>query len=78
MRNIGSSPEVLIEEARTAASKKRWEQVVEKARLQTAEHIFPKITNVINGRARIDGIGTPISSRKSFRFPTSILRWTAI
>jgi uncharacterized protein (DUF2252 family) len=45
--------EVFIEEARTAASRKRWEQVEEKARLQTAEHIFPKIANVINGRTRI-------------------------
>jgi uncharacterized protein (DUF2252 family) len=45
--------EAFIEEARTAASRKRWEQVVEKARLQTAEHIFPKIANVINGRTRI-------------------------
>ena len=45
--------ETFIEEARTAASRKRWEQVVGKARLQTAEHIFPKIAKVINGRARI-------------------------
>jgi uncharacterized protein (DUF2252 family) len=45
--------EVFIEEARTAASRKRWVQVEEKARLQTAEHIFPKIANVINGRTRI-------------------------
>ena len=45
--------EVFIEEARTAGSRKRWEQVEGKARLQTAEHIFPKIANVINGRTRI-------------------------
>jgi uncharacterized protein (DUF2252 family) len=45
--------EVFIEEATTAASRKRWEQVEKAARLQTAEHIFPKIANVINGRTRI-------------------------
>jgi uncharacterized protein (DUF2252 family) len=45
--------EVFIEEATTAASRKRWEQVEKTARLQTAEHIFPKIANVINGRTRI-------------------------
>jgi uncharacterized protein (DUF2252 family) len=45
--------EVFIKEARSAASKQRWEQVERKARLQTAEHIFPKIANVINGRTRI-------------------------
>ena len=45
--------EVFIEEARTAAARKRWEQVEKKARLQTAEHIFPKIADVINGRTRI-------------------------
>src|SRR5271168_2390494 len=42
--------EVFIEEARSAASKKRWERVEKKARLQTAEHIFPKIVNVVKGR----------------------------
>jgi uncharacterized protein (DUF2252 family) len=45
--------EVFIKEARSVASRKRWEQVERKARLQTAEHIFPKIANVINGRTRI-------------------------
>jgi len=45
--------EVFIKEARSAASKRRWEQLEGKARLQTAEHIFPKIANVINGRTRI-------------------------
>jgi uncharacterized protein (DUF2252 family) len=45
--------EVFIEEAKTAAAKRRWQQVEEKARLQTAEHIFPKIADVINGRTRI-------------------------
>jgi uncharacterized protein (DUF2252 family) len=45
--------EVFIKEATTAASRKRWEQMEKAARLQTAEHIFPKIANVINGRTRI-------------------------
>ena len=45
--------EVFIEEARSAASRKRWEQVEEKARLQTADHFVPKIAKVINGRTRI-------------------------
>jgi uncharacterized protein (DUF2252 family) len=45
--------EVFVEEATTAASRRRWEQVEKAARLQTAEHIFPKIAKVINGRTRI-------------------------
>ena len=45
--------EVFIKEAKTAAAKKRWKEVEDKARLQTAEHIFPKIADVINGRTRI-------------------------
>jgi uncharacterized protein (DUF2252 family) len=45
--------EVFVEEATTAASRKRWEQVEKAARLQTAEHIFPRIAKVINGRTRI-------------------------
>ena len=45
--------EVFIEEAKTATAKKRWEQIEQKARHQTAEHIFPKIADVVNGRTRI-------------------------
>ena len=45
--------EVFIEEASTAAARKRWQEVEEDARLQTAEHIFPKIADVVNGRTRI-------------------------
>jgi uncharacterized protein (DUF2252 family) len=45
--------EVFIEEAKTPAARKRWQKVEEEARLQTAEHIFPKIADVINGRTRI-------------------------
>ena len=45
--------EVFIEEAKTAAARQRWELVEDEARDQTAEHIFPKIADVINGRTRI-------------------------
>jgi len=45
--------EVFVKEALTTAAKKRWEQVEERARLQTAEHIFPKIASVKNGHPRI-------------------------
>jgi uncharacterized protein (DUF2252 family) len=45
--------EILIEEAKTAAEKKRWEAIEKKAKLQTAEHVFPKITRVVQGRPRI-------------------------
>jgi uncharacterized protein (DUF2252 family) len=45
--------EVFIEEAKTAAARRRWEQVEAKARGQTAEHIFPRIAKVINGHTRI-------------------------
>ena len=45
--------EVFIDEARTAGARKRWEQLEKKARLETAEHIFPKIASVKNGRLRI-------------------------
>jgi uncharacterized protein (DUF2252 family) len=45
--------EVFIEEAKKVATRKRWQQVEEQARLQTAEHILPKIADVINGRTRI-------------------------
>jgi len=45
--------EVFIEEAKTVSARKRWQQMEKEARLQTAEHIFPKIADVINGRTRI-------------------------
>ena len=45
--------EVFIEEAKTAAARKRWQQVEKEARLQTAERTFPKIADVINGHTRI-------------------------
>jgi hypothetical protein len=36
--------EILIEEAETTTAKKCWERAEDKARLQTAEHVFPRIT----------------------------------
>jgi len=45
--------EIFIEEAKTEASRKRWEQVEQKARNQTAEHIFPTIADVVNGKTQI-------------------------
>ncbi len=45
--------EVFIDEAKTESAKKRWQGVETKARAQTAEHIFPKIADVINGRTQI-------------------------
>jgi uncharacterized protein (DUF2252 family) len=45
--------EVFIEEAKSEAARRRWERVEETARNQTAEHIFPKIADVVNGETRI-------------------------
>jgi uncharacterized protein (DUF2252 family) len=45
--------EILIANAKTATAKKYWERAEDKAKLQTAEHIFPKITDVVKGRPRI-------------------------
>jgi uncharacterized protein (DUF2252 family) len=45
--------EVFVDEAKSAAARKRWERVEEQARSQTAEHIFPKIADVVNGKTRI-------------------------
>jgi uncharacterized protein (DUF2252 family) len=45
--------EILIEKAKTATAKKYWEQVEDKAKLQTAEYIFPRITDVEKGSPRI-------------------------
>jgi uncharacterized protein (DUF2252 family) len=45
--------EVFVEEAKTTAAKHRWEQVEQKARRQTVEHIFPEIADVIKGKTRI-------------------------
>jgi uncharacterized protein (DUF2252 family) len=45
--------EVFIDEAHSAAARKRWSEIEKNAKLQTAEHVFPKITAVKNGRLRI-------------------------
>jgi uncharacterized protein (DUF2252 family) len=45
--------EILIAKAKTAAAKKYWERAEDKARLQTAEHVLPNITDVVKGRRRI-------------------------
>ncbi len=45
--------EILIDQAKTLAAKKRWKRVEEKAQLQTAEHVFPKIAEMVKGRPRI-------------------------
>jgi uncharacterized protein (DUF2252 family) len=45
--------EIFIADAKTVAARKHWEQVEKNAATQTAEHVFPKITAVKNGRLRI-------------------------
>ena len=45
--------EVFLKESRTAAGRKRWQKVEEKAKHQTSEHVFPRIARVIKGKARI-------------------------
>jgi uncharacterized protein (DUF2252 family) len=45
--------EIFIDDARTAAARHRWSEIEKNAVLQTAEHVFPKISAVKNGRLRI-------------------------
>ena len=45
--------EIFIADAKTGAARKRWRQVEKNAAMQTAEHVFPRITAVKNGRPRI-------------------------
>jgi uncharacterized protein (DUF2252 family) len=45
--------ELLVDRAKTYESKKHWEKAEQLAKLQTAEHIFPRITEVKNGHRRI-------------------------
>ena len=45
--------DIFIKEAKTAEDRKYWRQVEKSAKLQTAEHIFPKMTEVVHGRRRI-------------------------
>ncbi len=44
---------ILIAKTKTATGKKYWETVERKAKLQTAEHLFPRIADVIKGRPHI-------------------------
>src|SRR5580704_11049840 len=45
--------DILIEDAKTTTAKKYWKRVEDKAKLQTAEHVFPRITDVVEGRPHI-------------------------
>jgi uncharacterized protein (DUF2252 family) len=45
--------EIFIDDAKTSSSKRRWKQIEENAKLQTAEHLLPKIAKVEKGRLRV-------------------------
>jgi uncharacterized protein (DUF2252 family) len=45
--------ETLITRAKTKAARKYWERIEAKAKLQTAEHVFPLMTAMVNGVPRI-------------------------
>jgi len=45
--------ELFIEKAKTARDKKYWKKVEDAAKMQTAEYILPRITEVSNGKRRI-------------------------
>jgi len=49
----GLDAEILIRNAKTKKARKYWERIEEKAKLQTAEHVFPRMTKVVNGWPRI-------------------------
>ena len=44
---------ILIQDAKTMAAKQYWERAEGKAKLQTGEHVFPRITDVVKGRPHI-------------------------
>jgi uncharacterized protein (DUF2252 family) len=44
---------ILTAQAKTTAAKKYWEKVERKAKLQTAEHLFPRIAGIVKGTPRI-------------------------
>jgi uncharacterized protein (DUF2252 family) len=44
---------ILISNAKTKKARKYWERIEKKAKLQTAEHVFPRMTEVVNGWPRI-------------------------
>ncbi len=45
--------EILVRRARTERAKERWEQAEQKARLETAQHMFPEITRTKSGHTKI-------------------------
>ncbi|GAC1437737.1 MAG: DUF2252 domain-containing protein [Terriglobales bacterium] len=45
--------EILVENAKSVTDKNYWERIENKAKLQTAEHVFPRITEVVKGRPHI-------------------------
>lgn len=45
--------EILVESAKTATDKNYWERIENKAKLQTADHVFPRMTMVVKGRPHI-------------------------
>ena len=45
--------EIFIDQATSVAARNRWEQLEDKAKLETAEHVFPKLTDIKDGRFRI-------------------------
>jgi uncharacterized protein (DUF2252 family) len=45
--------EIFVEQATSESSRKAWERIEKKARLQTAEHVLPRMAAVRNGRAHI-------------------------
>jgi uncharacterized protein (DUF2252 family) len=45
--------EVFIDQAKSSAARKDWEEIEKKARSQTAEHILPRIAAVKDGRTHI-------------------------
>jgi uncharacterized protein (DUF2252 family) len=45
--------QVLMNKANNLASRERWKKIEDKARVDTAWHVFPQITQVVNGQRRI-------------------------
>ena len=45
--------DILIARAKTKTARKYWQQIEKKAKLQTAEHVFPRMTEIVNGLPRI-------------------------
>jgi uncharacterized protein (DUF2252 family) len=45
--------EIFIDQASSAAARRRWQQIEDKAKLETAEHVFPKMTDDEDGQLRI-------------------------